>query len=392
MAQGIFIPNAAGGGGGGKEFAPKYVVGNSAAGDTLANCDFLDTGNGQGIAAACTAAAGARGDIWIRPGTYNLTLGGAPTVAFAVPPGVTVHGAGEGLVIIVGRTSGDMRVFNCGVAATLESMSITSGATTDTVTNGTGLIQFTGFGRFRSLNLSTDQGGTDPGLGSFFWCDDPIDELVINAQFSNVRAINVGSAFYVGWSYNFAFVRSNVSAQDWLMSDIYTLGVDLFEDYGLSGSPNVVRRRALTNFHIGYYMNAFAYSNAQGVTSSNGSVLGMDPGVEIVTAQNICLIENPSSGTNGVLLTNITAALENNESPTPAIFRVTTLSAAAVGLVASNMVKLSTGNFLQLSASCGGPAISGGSAFCSGFDGSLNAYGGSSPTNIEWELSGAVGV
>jgi len=74
--------------------APKYIVGNSAAGDTIFVCDFLDTGNGAGVAAALAAAAGTPGDVWIRPGVYNFGAVGAPAMPLTVPSSVRLVGAG----------------------------------------------------------------------------------------------------------------------------------------------------------------------------------------------------------------------------------------------------------------------------------------------------------
>lgn len=66
----------------------KYIVGNEPAGDTLAVCDFLDPGNGTGIEAALAAATalGTGCDIYLRPGTYDTTAVGAPTLPMELPP------------------------------------------------------------------------------------------------------------------------------------------------------------------------------------------------------------------------------------------------------------------------------------------------------------------
>lgn len=87
-------------GSGGVSSAPrtaKYVVGNAAAGDTIDVCDFLDPGNGTGIAAAIAAAsvlsAGTSGDIFLRPGAYDFSAAGAPALPLALPLICTIRSA-----------------------------------------------------------------------------------------------------------------------------------------------------------------------------------------------------------------------------------------------------------------------------------------------------------
>ena len=84
---------------------PKYVVGNSLAGDTAANCNFLDTGNGAGIAAAITAANATAGDIHIRPGTYEFGQAGSPALPLVVGANISISGAGR-TTVLKGPASG----------------------------------------------------------------------------------------------------------------------------------------------------------------------------------------------------------------------------------------------------------------------------------------------
>lgn len=80
------------------------VVGNALAGDTTAICNYLDPGDGTGIAAAFTAAAALapqRVDIRLRRGTY--TLSNAVAIAgLALPAGCSLVGAGIDVTTIVG--------------------------------------------------------------------------------------------------------------------------------------------------------------------------------------------------------------------------------------------------------------------------------------------------
>ena len=101
-------------------FAPKYIVGNIPAGDdstyTFAG-GFIyipDPGDGTGIEAALSQASndpplGARGDVWIRPGTYDFNLG-AVAMPLTIPAGTRVQGAGNTTALIA-RESGDQGVF-----------------------------------------------------------------------------------------------------------------------------------------------------------------------------------------------------------------------------------------------------------------------------------------
>lgn len=75
---------------GGVSAAPrtaKFIVGNALNGDTLDVCDFLDPGNCTGIEAALAAGVALNGpfDVWLRPGDYDLTAVGAPTLPMRLP-------------------------------------------------------------------------------------------------------------------------------------------------------------------------------------------------------------------------------------------------------------------------------------------------------------------
>lgn len=131
-----WLPRITAPGGGGQppvdsqdRFAPKYLVGNVPNGDSAtaySSGGFVyipDPGNGTGIAAAITAATASPGDIWIRPGTYNLTLAGAPASPYAVPSGVLVRGAGNSTVIN-GRLTGNQTVFTLATTSELRDLRI----------------------------------------------------------------------------------------------------------------------------------------------------------------------------------------------------------------------------------------------------------------------------
>lgn len=112
---------------GGDHFAPKYMVGNVPAGDPAvgqlgAFVYISDPGDGTGIVAALALAAVTPGDVWIRPGTYDLGAGGVVT-PLSIPAGTIVRGAGP-ITIIRGRTTGNQGVFLVNEGSTLRDMAI----------------------------------------------------------------------------------------------------------------------------------------------------------------------------------------------------------------------------------------------------------------------------
>lgn len=134
----VFIPFGGGGGGGGKEFAPWVVVGNELAGDTIADCDILDTGNGAGIAAAIALAGPSQSDVWIRPGTYDLGAAGGPG-SLTIQPTMTVRGAGPFSTTIVASDT-TRRAIVVDTYALLENLYVTAnGAAAGAV--GAGLVE-----------------------------------------------------------------------------------------------------------------------------------------------------------------------------------------------------------------------------------------------------------
>jgi len=113
-------------------FAPKYLVGNVPAGDSAIGYNtggfryIPDTGNGAGIALALTQPNGP-GDVWIRPGTYNLSQPGSPSVPLVIPQGIRVQGAGLGSTIIEAKfgSGENQSVFVVGTAAQLRDLQVT---------------------------------------------------------------------------------------------------------------------------------------------------------------------------------------------------------------------------------------------------------------------------
>lgn len=112
-------------------FAPKYLVGNTNNGDSAVGYNtggfryIPDTGDGAGIALALTQPNGS-GDVWIRPGTYDLSQPGSPSVPLVIPKGIRVQGAGLGSTIIGAKfgSGENQSVFIVNAAAQLRDLQI----------------------------------------------------------------------------------------------------------------------------------------------------------------------------------------------------------------------------------------------------------------------------
>jgi hypothetical protein len=112
---------SAGGGGSGPpppgsvdHFAPKYLIGNIPNGDDAVpynTAGFMyipDPGDGMGIALALTQPNGP-GDLWLRPGLYDLGAG-STAAPLVIPPGIVVKGSGP-TTVVRSKASGDQGVF-----------------------------------------------------------------------------------------------------------------------------------------------------------------------------------------------------------------------------------------------------------------------------------------
>lgn len=121
-------------------FAPKYLIGNVPAGDSpLAtdNAGFVylpDPGDGSAIqdALALIVAAGDAGDIWIRPGTYDLSVNPGVVSPMVVPDGVLIQGAGSGATIILSKTAPDsQQIFEVGAGCSVLNMNLQANGTSE---------------------------------------------------------------------------------------------------------------------------------------------------------------------------------------------------------------------------------------------------------------------
>lgn len=131
------------GGGGTDHREAGIVVGNALAGDTINECDYLDVGDGAQLAAAITAAGLVPCDVWIRPGTYDFSLGSQSVIT--IPSDVHVRGSGRRTTVIVTRTSGDQCAFILYQDASLEDVGIEVGLPTGACSGGTDVVSLEGF-------------------------------------------------------------------------------------------------------------------------------------------------------------------------------------------------------------------------------------------------------
>lgn len=127
----------------------KIIVGNDPAGDSALVCDFLDPGDGSGIAAALASGPG---DVYVRPGTYDFGLPGSPALPLTIDANRALRGPNIGAPAAVGgdptqapllRTNpDDRRLFEFDHAARIEKIGIeivppNVGATGTTLIDGT---------------------------------------------------------------------------------------------------------------------------------------------------------------------------------------------------------------------------------------------------------------
>lgn len=137
------------------KFAPKYLVGNTANGDSpvaYTNAGFRyipDPGDGSGIALALSYANPAdpdfvaEGDIWIRPGVYDLNGSGSPTIPMELAAGIVVRGSGNKTSILA-RNSGNQSVFSMKSSSELRDLRINYFGESDPVSAGVGLVVIDG--------------------------------------------------------------------------------------------------------------------------------------------------------------------------------------------------------------------------------------------------------
>lgn len=235
-ADAVWVPLSTGGGGGTDRFAPKYLVGNVPAGDSNVPYSsdgftyFPDLlGNGAAIEAALTAAGGFCGDVWIRPGTYNLGLPGSPgTMPLQIPSGVRVYGSGygggeDGLVgtQIIGKAGvgEDQSVFDMQFASQLHQLIIQSPQSLGTIIGKQYVVGVRSFNTTIAnvaIFTAMDQSPSavqrhalyiDPGPGAPAVAPVSLDNVLLINDFKEDTAVPVDSS-------NLKMVNGSVSARN----------------------------------------------------------------------------------------------------------------------------------------------------------------------------------
>lgn len=119
-----------------------FVVGNSVAGDTAADCDYLDTGNCAQLDAAIVAANALSppGMVFVRRGLYDRSAGGGPTVPTPIAAGVRVIGEGRECVTVRSRDSGDQGVFTLARESELSHLTVEVKEPTGATSGSTAVI------------------------------------------------------------------------------------------------------------------------------------------------------------------------------------------------------------------------------------------------------------
>lgn len=136
-------------------FAPKYLVGNVPAGDPAVaqGAPFVyipDPGDGTGIALALTQPNGP-GDVWIRPGVYNLALAGAGPLL--VPATIRVQGSGQ-TTIIQTRSTGNQGAFVLNQGSQLRDLNITTLASNENSVGSTAVVRSIGAAVIENVHVT----------------------------------------------------------------------------------------------------------------------------------------------------------------------------------------------------------------------------------------------
>lgn len=141
------------------KYEAAIIVGNALAGDTAANCTYLDSGNGAGIAAALAAAAALaplKVKVYLRRGTYTVDPV-AVTLPMTIPAGCTLDGDCRTTTTVVtgtgaGGTLQDLFVLMTG--AGLHDMTITIPSPVASVAAGNAIVDFRDDADIRRLAIN----------------------------------------------------------------------------------------------------------------------------------------------------------------------------------------------------------------------------------------------
>lgn len=322
----------------------KIVVGNSVAGDTVRDCDYLDSGNGTQLNAAIVGASSGQ-DVYIRPGTYDVN--GLSGDRLLVPSGVAVRGSGYGTVIRT-RGSGDQGAFALPSNSSLSNLRIsvrlpTGAGTGDTAvvlgTGGSGpdlisnvTIEYEGtYGATEAGNLNVTTGFESPTLR--------IRSCKVSFPGQNINALD-GSKFLVG--YLFSSGGSQSVCEDCRVFSA-TYGMDIrhaarvqgfFVDYWLRGLTVTGSNCVLTTGYVETFNSTHVYGvNVVGGDYNLIQGLNLNAGVSgaatvgvrldatsdrnVVSGCKIAGFDTNVSiaGTNNLVLSNVVNVVDTSGTP-----------------------------------------------------------------------------
>jgi len=302
--------SAFGGGGGGGDRGYVIVVGNSAQGDTLAECDYLDNGNGVQLAAALAAAAleTYAPTVLLRRGLYQVS-------SLTIPYGVTLAGEGFGTQLFLPQ-SGAMRGVTMSGESTMRDLSLTHPFQATGTLTGTRFIEMESGSRMLRCRANVQAGDvTSAGYYPGFW------SLVRMSQAQCVIqdcAINTYSSVALGGGNPAIAVLVTGTGCKIMSTDFGITSADRVDtgiSLGESGSAQVTHCRVFRSHFAGINIEAgngnvdgFAIQGCELNVSAGDGVRNAWFGDAIVTSVAVqnCIIKNIAG--NGINFTSVSAA------------------------------------------------------------------------------------
>jgi hypothetical protein len=284
------------------KYEAAIIVGNALAGDTTANCHYLDPGDGTGIAAAFAAAlvlSPLLVDIYIRRGTYTSS------VTLNPPSGCNIHGAGIGSTILKGpiaTASQAGTVLDPGTNVTLSNMTvIVRDPATGNTANARGGIGISAGCTYRNLDVVLgDNTGTvvdatklcfsyqgSPVIGGTTWEN-------VSMRVANLTTFGTGSATYGIFLYSIAAAYTEPTSPNIVrncsftiptggaagvgfLTNIYATVIDGFYAQGVNSACNVAGAQTITGTVRGPLIKNIDH-DMRGVLSVSGYAVAVSAG------------------------------------------------------------------------------------------------------------------
>lgn len=243
-------------------FAPTFLIGNTAAGDSAIAYStagfqyFPDIGDGSQLAIAMGIAGILGGRVYIRRGLYNLGLITSPLGPIGIPVGVTVQGEGSATVIRAAPTL-NQGVFSMGAATTLTDIFLESDASDAGSLGSDALLLTLDNVTLRDVGISmvTAPGGQLQEAIRFTWTPGVVRAAEVERV--NINALATGATFGIRMASaarinarNLEITGSDVAIQNdgatFTVDELYCL---FFEAAGIkhsaAGGSNIVSKAFL---------------------------------------------------------------------------------------------------------------------------------------------------